>query len=58
MQDSGVEVCLSLHVPYVPDSIRTRHFVVLVIFFYCYSVLYFFFSLFTSMANISIFLSH
>ena len=32
MQDSGVEVCLSLHVPYVPGSIRTGHFVVLVIF--------------------------
>ena len=40
MQNFGVEVWLSLHVPYVPGSIPTDNFVVLVIF-YCYSVLYF-----------------
>ena len=33
MQIFGVEVCLSLHVPYDPGSIPTSNFVVLVIFF-------------------------
>ena len=33
MRDCGVEVCLSLHVPYIPGSIRTEHFVVSVIFY-------------------------
>ena len=33
MQNFGVEVCLSLHVPYDPGSIPTDNFVVLVVFF-------------------------
>ena len=53
VRDFGVEVWFSLLVPNDPGSRLTKHFVVSVIF-YRYSVLYFFF-LFPTMANISIF---
>ena len=56
-QNFGVKICLSLHVPYDPGSIPTDNFVVLVIFFIA-TVFCIFCSLFTTMANISIFLSH
>ena len=57
VQAIGVVVCLSLRIAYLSGSRRTRHSVVSGIFYrwHCFVL---FCSLFHTMANISIFLSH